>query len=200
MKRIEITFRKHVKEIEKLNAQLERAKRSYEKKLAIAEKYGVANWTPEDRNNWSDTVPTTDRGFFINKEDEKKNGAWWDMECAKTEVEDIEGRIKREEARLEKSETALNEYRAEVERLDDMKAKEELRKMEFEQEQKEWAKDGIALEDRYYGITPKGKKFYISGNNGFTERSMHCFQLIIDGETIFTSGEFWRAYAEIKKR
>lgn len=200
MKRIEITFRKHVKELEKLNAQLERAKKSYEKKLAIAEKYGVANWTPEDRNNWSDTVSTTDRGFFTNKEDEKKNGAWWDMECAKTEVEDIEGRIKREEARLEKSETDLNEYRAEVDRLDDMKAKEELRKMEFEQEQKEWMKDGITLEGRYYGITPNGKKFCISGNNGFTERSMHCFQLIVDGETIFTSGEFWRAYAEIKKR
>ena len=59
MKRVEITFTKYQKELEKLNAQLERAKKAYNKKLAIARKYGVDRWTSEDRQNWLKTVPTT---------------------------------------------------------------------------------------------------------------------------------------------
>ena len=99
---------------------------------------------------------------------------------------------------LDKAEAELNAYHEEVERIEDLKKKEELFKLEFEQEQKEWAKDGITLKGRYYGTTPQGKKFWIEGNNGFTRRSLHCFTLTIDGETIFTSGEFWRAYGVIK--
>ena len=156
MKMVEIAYNKEVKELEKLIARLERSKRTYEKKLETAKKYGVENWDNNDRHKWLETVETSENGFIVNKSDIKINSAWFDMVCA----EDAE----------------------------------------FEKEQKQWAKDGITLEARYYGTTPNGKRFYIERNNGVTFRSMHCFTLTIDGETIFTSGEFWRAYAEIKRR
>lgn len=198
MKRVEITFTKHQKELEKLNAQLDRAKKAYEKKLATAKKYEVENWTSNDRYEWSQTVPTTANGFFLNKSDGKKNGAWFDLMCATNEVDDITKRIERAESRLYKAEQEVTAYYEELDKLADLKAKEELMKKQFEQEQKEWAKDGITLKGRYYGTTPSGKSFDIYGNNGITLRSMHCFTLAINGETIFTSGEFWRAYAVIK--
>lgn len=199
MKRVEITFTKYQKELEKLNAQLERAKKAYDKKLTIAKKYGVDGWTSEDRQNWLATVPTTESGFLINKTDEKMNGAWFDLVCAESEIQDIKSRIERAEKRLEKAEGEVQNYYRELDKIADLKAKEELAKKTFEEEQKEWAKDGITLEGRYFGITPKGFKFVIYGNNGFADRSMHCFTLRINGMTIFTSGEFWRAYAMIKK-
>lgn len=199
MKMVEITFNKHQKELEKLNSQLERAKKAYEKKLITAQKYEVENWTPDDRYAWVQTVPTTPSGFFENKADEKKNAAWWDFTIAAHDIDDIKGRIERAEKRLAKSEQEVNKYYEELDKLADLKAKEELMKKQFEQEQKEWLKDGIILESRYVGQTPQGKSFVICGNNGFTNRSLHCFQLIINGETIFTSGEFWRAYSIIKR-
>ena len=200
MKKIEISFGKYQKELENLNTQLERAEAAYNKKLAAAKKYGVENWTPDDRHEWVQTVETTASGFFINKADEKKNGAWWDMVSAQSTIEDLKGRIERAEKRLDKAEQEVNEYYAELEKIADLKAKEELMQKRFEQEQAEWKKDGITLESRYLGYTPQGKRFTITGNNGFAQRSLHCFQLIIEGQTIFTSGEFWRAYSEIKRR
>ena len=200
MKRVEITYTRYQKELEKLNNQLERAEAAYEKKLATAKKYGVENWTSEDRLAWVETCDRTASGFFINKADEKINGAWWDMILAEGKIEDIKAAIERAEKRLEKSENEVIKYRAELDKIADLKAKEEFAKKEFEEEQKEWAKDGITLEDRYCGLTPTGKRFVTYGNNyGFTNRSLHCFTLRIDGKTIFTSGEFWRAYAVIKR-
>lgn len=197
MKRVEITFRSATNEMEKLNKRLERVTKAYEKKLAKAEKLGVANWTNEDRNEWLKSVPS-DNGWIINKEDVKKNGAWFDLHMAKNEIERVKESIAYAEKRLEKAETSLYEYHKELEEITDLKEKERLAKLAFEQEQKEWLKDGITLEGRYYGVTPNGKRFGIVGNNGFTIRSRHCFTLYINGETIFTSGEFWRAYGVIR--
>lgn len=200
MKMIEITYNKYQKELEKLNEKLERAKKTYAKKLETAKKYGVAEWTRDDRRAWAETVETTESGFFVNKADGKKNGAWFDLSIAEGEIKDIEKRIERAESRLNKSEEELNRYHEKINRIMDLKEKEKLMQAEFEKEQKEWKKDGITLESRYTGLTPQGKQFSIYGNNGITNRSLHCFQLIIEGETIFTSGEFWRAYSEIKRR
>jgi hypothetical protein len=200
MKMVEITFRSYQKDLEKLNTQLEKAESAYNKKLAAAKKYGVENWTSNDRHEWIQTVETTESGFLINKADEKKNGAWFDMICAESRINEIKSSIERAEKRLAKAEQEVSAYYEELDKLADLKAKEELMKKQFEQEQKEWKKDGITLESRYLGYTPQGRRFTIHGNNGFTNRSLHCFQLIIDGETIFTSGEFWRAYSEIKRR
>ena len=199
MKRVEITFGRYQKELEKLNDQLERAKKAYDKKYVNAVKYGVQDWDNDEHYVWVESTERTESGFFINKADEKKNGAWWDLFSAKRQVEDITERIERAEKRLEKAEQEVQKYYNELEKIADLKAKEEFTQRQFEEEQKEWAKDGITLEGRYYGLTPNGKKFVIYGNDGWTDRSLHCFTLRIDGRTIFTSGEFWRAYAVIKK-
>lgn len=200
MKRVEITFNKYQKELENLNAKLDRAEKKYDKKYKVAVKYGVQDWTVEDRENFVKSCETTASGFLINNKDIKINTAWWDLVCTEDEIKEIKDAIIRAEKRLEKSEKEVNEYRAKMDALADIKAKEEFMKKEFEAEQKEWAKDGITLEDRYSGRTPSGKFFIIYANNyGFTDRSLHCFTLRIDGNVIFTSGEFWRAYAVIKK-
>ena len=198
MKQIEITLASNVKEMEKLTARLKRAEKSYAKKLAAAEKFGVANWSGKEHNAWLQTVPT-ENGWIINKEDVKKNGAWFDLVRAKDDLEDIRERIANAEKRLEKAQTAADAYHEELRQITDLKQREELMKLEFEQEQKEWKKDGINLERRYAGTTKSGKRFDIYGNNGITDRSSHCYTLWLDGEVIFTSGEFWRAYGIIKK-
>lgn len=199
MKMVEIRYNKEVKELEKLNARLERAKKAYNKKLETAKKYGVENWTNEDRHEWSKTVKKTENGFLVNNSDIKIVGAWFELQCAKDEVKDVEKAIERAEKRLEHAEMKMNEHFEEISKIEDAKKREELWQADFEKEQKEWAKDGIKLEARYNGVTPSGKRFFIDRNNGATYRSLHCFTLTIDGETIFTSGEFWRAYLEIKR-
>lgn len=197
MKRVEITYRSNMNELNKLNARLERAEKAFQKKLAVAEKYGVAEWTGAQRREWLATVPT-ENGWIQNKEDIKKNGAWIDLAGAKDDLQTAKEAIERAEARFDKAEQELKAYHEELDRLTDLQAKEELMKKEFEEEQKEWKKDGITLNGRYWGETPKGKRFNITGNNGWTRRSLHCFTLMIDGNCIFTSGEFWRAYGVIK--
>ena len=197
-KMVEIKYMSNLKELEKLNARLERAQKTLEKKQANAEKLGVANWTGAEHSAWIDTVETRN-GFIVNKADIKKNGAWFDLIRAGREVEELKGQIARAEKRFADAEQKVAEYRAEVEKIADLKQKEELRKLEFAAEQKEWAKDGITLEGRYYGTTPGGKGFSIQRNNGYTDRSLHCFSLYLEGQgMVFTSGEFWRAYNIIR--
>lgn len=198
MKRVEITYRTNVNELNKLNARLERAEKSYQKKLANAEKYGVADMTNEEHLEWLRTVPTTEMGMIINNADVKKNGAWYDLYRAERELEEAKEAIEKSEKRFEKAYTALQEYQEEIAKIADLQEKEKLMKLEFEQEQKEWMKDGITLDGRYYGKTPKGKSFSIDINNGWTQRSFHCYTLYINGNCIFTSGEFWRAYGIVK--
>lgn len=48
-----------------------------------------------------------------------------------------------------------------------------------------------------HGVTPGGKKIVWYGNNGMTERSRYCGTLVINGETIFTSGTVARAFEYI---
>lgn len=198
MKMVEITYRSNMNELNKLNSRLERQEKALAKKRDIAEKLGVADWSNEDRLEWLKTVETSEFGFIVNKADVKKNGAWFDLSGAIRDVEETKRSIERAESRLDKAVEKLEEYRAEVAEMTDLQRKEELRRLEFEQEQKEWAKDGITLEKRYHGRTPSGKKFSIWRNSGHTMRSWHCFTLYIDGDVIFTSGEFWRAYGVIK--
>lgn len=199
MKRIEITYRSISKELDKLNKRLERAEKAYQKKLATAENLGVADMDNEAHREWLDSVPQ-ENGWLTNKADIKKNGAWYDLKSAEYEIGDIKRRLEAEEKRMAKAEAELDKHLAEVAEIEDLQEKEKLMALEFEQEQKEWAKDGITLEKRYLGTTPSGKRFFIEGNNGFTKRSLHCFTLTVDGQTIFTSGEFWRCYQEIKNR
>lgn len=199
MKRVEIAYNGIANELDKLNARHEKALQTLAKKQAAAEKIGVADMDNAAHAAWIAKVPKTEFGFLTDKNDIKKNGAWFDLVTARRRVEEIEGMIENAAKRFAKAEEAQASYYEELEKVADLKKKEELWKLEFEQEQKEWAKDGITLKGRYYGTTPGGKKFGIERNHGFTERSLHCFTLWIDGEMIFTSGEFWLAYGEVKR-
>lgn len=198
-KMVEIKEMAIVKELAKLQIRLERAEAKFAKAEALVEKLGC-KWTIQEHRDWLLTVPANEMGFILNKEDVKKNGAWFDWTMEESTLGDIKYSIENAEKRLAKAEIAVAEYHKMMDEMEDVKAKEALRIKEFEEEQKEWAKDGINLVKRYVGTTPKGNHFCIYGNNGYSFRSRHCFTLYINGNVIFTSGEFWRAYAEIKKR
>ena len=200
MKKAEISYNAVVKELEKLEARLERAEKKFEKATAKAEKYGVKDMTVEEYRAWASTIETDENYTIVNKADIEKNGAYFDYRGAKDDVADLKARIERTEARLVKKYEAYEQEQELNKQIADAKSMEEKWQLEFEAEQKEWAKDGITLERRYSGITPQGKRFYIDSNCGWTMRSRHCFTLYIDGNVIFTSGYFWRAYIEIKNR
>ena len=199
MKRVEITYRSQMNEVAKLSLRLEKAIKAYDKKLEKAKKYGVDTMTNEERLAWLQTVETRG-GWIVNKADIDKNGAWFDLSLAEDNVADIKRRLENAEKRLLNTEDEVEEYRNQISQIQDLKQKEELFRLEFEQEQNEWLKDGIKLERRYAGHTPSGLWFSIQRNSGMSMLSRHCYTLYIDGEVIFTSGEFWRAYSVIKSR
>ena len=196
MKMIEIKLRSLTTEMNKLIEKKARIESKLEKTTAKVEKLDC-KWTWEQHREWLINAPT-ENGWLTNKEDVKKNGAWFDWSRAQDDLNEVNGRIERLQSRIEQAEVKVDEYHAEIEKIEDAKKREELWKLEFEAEQKEWAKDNIKLEGRYVGTTPSGKRFSIYSNNGWTERSLHCFTLYIGGEVIFTSGEFWRCYLIIK--
>lgn len=200
MKQAEIRYNTVVKEIEKLEARLAKAEAKLEKKTALAEKYGVKEMTVTEYREWISTVECDENFTIKSKEDIKKNGAYFDYRSAKSDVEDIKRHIENAEQRLVKRLEAYEKEQELEKQIADAKSIEEKWQLEFEAEQKEWAKDGITLTSRYAGTTPQGKHFSIYGNCGWTMRSRRCFTLYIDGNVIFTSGYFWRAYIEIKNR
>lgn len=196
MKMLEISYNSLLNEMTKLLEKKDRTEKKLEKATAKVEKLDC-KWTWEEHREWLMNVPTSE-GWLVNKSDVQKNGAWFDWSRAQDDLADVNGRIERLQKRIEEAEIKVDEYHAELERMNDAKKREELWKLEFEAEQKEWAKDGITLTNRYSGKTPSGKSFIIYSNNGYTERSLHCFTLRIAGSTVFTSGEFWRCYLIIK--
>lgn len=216
MTRTAMAVNSKTKELDKLNAQLERAKKSYEKKLATAQKLGVAEWTCEDRNEWLTTVKTTEFGYIIDKTDAKKNGAWFDLFSAKHSVEDIEGSIERakhilskymakyeKELEQEAADEITNQRSELMDRYTAPKLTEEEVRAIQESIRAEWSKDGITITEFYgfglSGLTPNGKKFNFYGNSGITERSWHCYTLNINGYTMFTSGTVCSCYKTIKR-
>ena len=199
MKRIEISYKAKVNDYEKAEKALAREIKAKEKRIAEAKKYGVENWTHEDHEKWINSVEVVD-GYIVNEKDRKKNAAIngiliWGV----GKVEEAEERLVKAKKALDSMQEAIEAYRAEIEQIEDAKKKEALWEDDFEREQKEWAKDGITLESRYAGKTPNGEVFYIDRNMGYTDRSNHCFTLTIGKKTVFTSGEFWRCYMEIKR-
>lgn len=199
MKRVMISYAAKMKEVIKLQERLEKAEKKLEKVYATAEKYGVRDWTKEDYLAWMETVEVVDF-TIVNKEDIKKRTAYNDISWVKHDIDDIKRHLDYESRQLEALKEKHDAFCEELKNTEDAKAKEALWEADFEQEQKEWAKDGITLEERYAGKTPKGQRFYIIRNSGYTDRSFHCFTLTVGTQTVFTSGEFWRAYMEIKRR
>lgn len=214
MTRAEITLNRYQKELDKLNTQLERAEATYDKKLAVAQKYGVDTWSSEDHAKWLETVPNNG-GWIINKEDIKINTAWFDLGSAENRITELHDAIERAIKRLDnaqkeydiecgkQAEYDLDSARSEIadRYLTVTLTQEEIEAMQ-EQMKAEWLKDGIVITEFHGsgldGLTPKGKKFYFYINNGFTDRSWHCYTLCIDGVTLFTSGTIQSCYRTIK--
>ena len=211
------------KEIAKLAKSLERYERILEKKTAICIKLGC-NWTDKEYENIINQLHKRHEGETIvpfgNDDDlitGKQNGAYFDKEIAKDNVDDCKRKLENTERRyLKVSETVRHEneknekFRKAYAQASEME-RQMLREKAEEEYQKwlawfkaECLKDGITVEEAcnswVVGYTPNGKRFCFIINNGYTERSWHCYSLRIDGNTVFTSGEFWRCYDTVKNR
>lgn len=214
MTRAEITLNKCNTELDKLNTQLAKAEATYEKKIAIAQKYGVDTWDKETHYNWLQSVPNNG-GWLVNKEDIKINTAWFDLFSAENRVTELRDSIEKALKRLDKAqreydiecgkqaEAEMDSARSEIadKYLTVSLTQEEIEAMQ-EQMKAEWLKDGIVITkfcgSGLEGITPQGKNFYFYINNGFTDRSWHCYTLCIGGMTYFTSGTIQSCYRTIK--
>ena len=193
------------KEIEKLEKSLARNKGILEKRIAKAEKVN-ANWSREE--------------FFQHRDTDMTDAQWaayFDKYIAESDIEDITERLENAKKRLSKvlpKVDAVEAEKAEDERLDMMESRfyrasksAEEREAEYQAWLKwfkdECLKDGVVIEEAngwmVYGKTRSGKRFCMFGNSGYTVRSLHCYTLKIDGETIFTSGDFSTAYRIVKK-
>lgn len=183
MTRDEIKKNSIEKELEKLEAQRERRIKLVEKKAIKAEKLGV-NISEEEFRRVRDSL-TSDQAY-----------TYLELDIARDDLKDTERRIEIKKKNLEKAGARVAAYK-------EKKSAEEIEK-EKAAEIARWAEDGIEVEvmsaNYIRGKTPGGERFSIEGNHGLTERSLHCFTLIVGGDMIFSSGEFARAYAEIKRR
>lgn len=193
------------KEIEKLEKSLARNKGILEKRIAKAEKVN-ANWSREE--------------FFQHRDTDMTDAQWsayFDKRSAESDIEDITERLENAKKRLSKILPKVEEAsaeKAETERLEVMESRfyrasksAEEREAEYQAWLKwfkaECLKDGVVIEEAngwvVYGKTRSGKRFCMFGNSGHTVRSLHCYTLKINGETVFTSGDFSTAYTIVKK-
>lgn len=208
-------------EIAKIAASLERYKSILAKKTEQCIKLNC-NWTSDEYRNIMKQFHARHEGecvVYFGEDDDlitkKQNSAWVDRDIAEDNVEDCKRRLENAERRYAKiSETVRieneknEEFRKAYEHASEMERQMLLQKEKEEYEKwlawfkAECLKDGVVIEDAsnswVNGITPSGKKFVFYLNNGYTERSWHCYSLYIDGKTIFTSGEFWRCYNTVK--
>lgn len=197
------------KEIEKYTKSLERYESIEAKKFAKCEKLGCADWTREDlRNAYGDRNGNLD-----------KINAWFDYDMAKDNVKETKEKVKNARARLEEAmpkAEADRESRREGERIEQLeekafkvlswkdyfKAQEEFRRW-LEALKADCLKDGVKIENYsghfISGKTKSDKQFAMYLNEGWTERSDHCYTLYIDGKAIFTSGLFRTAYQLLRR-
>lgn len=194
------------KEVEKLEKSLTRYQGIYEKKLLKCEK-ADCNWTDEEaRANYTD----------------ERWSLWFEASIAKDSVEDTKKKLNRAKENLAKAESnldsqlklieATNEFTAKTSKIESywveyFSKTPEQRKAEYEAWLKRFKadclKDGIIIKEAssnwISGQTKSGKAFWMSINSGYTSRSLHCYSLRIDKQTIFTSGTFETAYEIISK-
>lgn len=201
------------KEIAKYEARLARHEAKLAKATAKAEKMGATEFKEE----WNETNP--ENPMYRKPEHMPFVSAYFDYKRATSDVEETKQYLENANKRLEKILPQVAEIEAvtaECEAIGNIEAKmirnlpkksaEEL-KAEYEAWLAEFKadclKDGIIIDEAtahfVAGTAKNGKRFALYINNGFTERSLHCYTLRIDGETIFTSGDFVTAYRILKK-
>lgn len=197
------------KDIEKLQKRLDAHKARLAKKIATAEKF--------DALEYKDEWDKTENGFRTG-DNLKEFSAWFDVCCETREVKEIEKSLEHAKEKLNKMLPKLEDdeaNRIEEARMERMENSffqmSQKSKEEHEAEFQAWLKkfkaeclqDGVIIEDYegwwISGKTASGKNFALYGNNGFTDRSRHCYTLYIGKTMIFTSGEFATAYKMLKK-
>ena len=190
------------KEIDKYTTQITRRKALLEKKTQkCLDKFGCA-WTDEEFSQIRDTCT------------QEQYAAWFDLSLARDSLKEAEDHLANAEARFRKLIPQLEEAAAKEEddaRIDEIKTSLEKNLslkdyVKAEQEYQKWLKwfkaeclkDGIIIEYYTYnmirGSLKNGKTFDLYINEGYTERSEHCYTLYINREVIFTSGLFETAY------
>ena len=197
------------KEIEKLTKSLNRYQNILDKKVAKCEKLGC-NWNGDEWFQNRDTC-TPDQSV-----------AHFEMTVAQSNVDDTNRRLENANKRLEKITGKFEveskksaEDQKELDRAKEIESswlsshKKSAEELEVEYQawlkkfKAECLKDGVVIENAtnnfINGYTKSGKKFVMYINNGMTERSWHCYTLNIDGQTVFTSGDFSTGYAIVKK-
>lgn len=204
---LEKQINKAMKDVEKYQKSIARHTALLEKKRAKAIKLDC-NWTLAEWCEHRDAKTYTDEQYW----------AFSDVYDEEREIEDATHRLGTAEkilAKLTGKAEAKAAQDAEDARLADMEAKwwDTINAKTWEEQEAEYEKwlaafkaeclrDGIVIEEVssnvVYGTTASGKHFYMEGNNGITMRSLHCYMLRIDGNTIFTSGEFSTAYTYLK--
>lgn len=208
---IEKQLNKAQKDIEKYTKSVTRYTALLEKKTAKCIKLNC-NWTDGEWYQHRDSKDYTNDQY----------GAWFDKSIAEDNLDEAKRHLAEAERNLEKltgKAEAKAEQQAETDRINGMENKwwkammEELaktpeqRKAEYEAWLKEFKaeclEDGIIIEKAdgnwISGTTASKKHFMMYVNNGNTERSLHCYTLRVEGETVFTSGDFSTAYTYIKK-
>lgn len=202
MTRTEMTVQKYSKELTKLYQRRERIQGLLKKNIDKLALHGF-------------TVTTFDRDLYDSLSDKDKE-SMWNVAIYEGELKDIERSINSTTKNLNKYtdrfeaeqhcaqiDAEINERANYADRLADKLTEEEIKAMQ-EQVRREWAKDGIIIEEfrdyGLYGTTPSGKHFSTYINNGMTERSWHCYTLFIDGAVMFTSGTMANCYKTIKRK
>lgn len=206
------------KQIAKANKDIEKYQKSIARHTALLEKAQAkcdelnCNWTWEQWIEHRESKTYTDDQYW----------AWSKRNSEQDEIKDAEERMAYSVKQLEKltgKAEAKAQEQAEADRISEIESgwwkavREELektpeqRQAEYEawlkQFKAECLKDGIIIEHVdntcINGKTARGSRFAMYDNNGFTDRSLHCYTLYINGECIFTSGDFSTAYSRIRK-
>lgn len=193
------------KDLEKLLARKERQEKSLAKKTAVAEKLGCA-WTEEE--------------WFGGKREEatpEQMGAYWDYSFLRHDLEETVHSIEKAQKRFDrltgKAEVVLEAKTAEekevtrISGIENHMINAELKEKNYQAWLKKFKadclKDGVVIDEVgssfIDGFTKNGKRFVLIANNGFTDRSFHCYSLTIDRRSIFTSGDFVTAYRYLMK-
>lgn len=209
---IEKQINKAQKDVEKYTKAVNRYTALLEKKTAKCIKLNC-NWTDDEWHQHREANDCTDDQY----------SAIFDRWINEDHLDEAKKNLAHAEKHLEKltgKAEAKAEQQAEADRISGMEntwwkamMKEELektpeqRKAEYEAWLKEFKaeclKDGIIIDKAdgnwISGTTANKKHFMMYANSGYTERSLHCYTLRIESETIFTSGDFSTAYTYIKK-
>jgi len=211
-----------VNEITKLEERLNKLTQRLAKKTAIAEKAGCADWTQEEYDRRRREVCNRHPGEYVipfGQDDDiltkKQNEVMWDLYSINQDIADVEDSLSRARRRLDKLSVKVDGIHEAEKEQKNIEQKEQswlrvLSRQEAEEEYQQWLawfkesclKDGVVINEasRSYisGNTKNGKPFCMYLNDGWTERSEHCYTLYINGHTVFTSGLFATGYRIIK--